>query len=253
MSEHTTPAPRSGRADQARNAPASRLAGRRILVTGAASGIGRATAIRVADDGADVALVDVHDGGAVAERCLTAGRRAQFFGCDVSDQDAVRAMVDAVASWLGGLDAVLHVAGIVGDRYSPVDALAAADWDAVIGVNLSGAFHVAKHVVPHLERSAGVLVLTGSGAGIWNGHVSVAYGASKGGLHGLALTLEGPLRERGIRVYDVAPGAVDTPLLRRVAASPPTKPLVPPEQIAAIMAFLASEDAMAVRGTVRTW
>lgn len=252
MSESIPAASPSGPADGGA-ATTARLAGRRVLVTGAASGIGRATAIRVAEDGADVALVDVHDGESVARRCRDVGGRAMFFGCDVSDEQAVHDMVDAAVSWLDGLDAVLHVAGIVGDRDSPVDALAAADWDSVIGVNLTGAFHLAKHAVPHLERSAGALVLTGSGAGIWNGHVSVAYGASKGGLHGLALTLEGPLRERGIRVYDVAPGAVDTPLLRRVAASPPTKPLVPPEQIAAIMAFLASDDAMAVRGTVRTW
>jgi NAD(P)-dependent dehydrogenase (short-subunit alcohol dehydrogenase family) len=240
-------------AERSISAPALRLAGRRVLVTGAASGIGKATAIRVADDGADVALVDLHDADAVAGRCRGAGGRAEVFGCDVSDPAAVAATVESAASWLGGLDAVLHVAGIVGDRDSRVDDLAVGDWDSVIGVNLNGAFHVAKSVVPHLERTSGVLVLTGSGAGIWNGHASVAYGASKGGLHGLALTLEGPLRERGIRVFDVAPGAVDTPLLRRVAGGRPTKPLVPPERVAAILAFLASDDAAAVRGTIRTW
>lgn len=239
----------------------ARLTGKRCLVVGAASGIGRATSVRLAADGADVALVDVQPGDAVQRECATSDVRARFWGCDVSDETAVAATITYAVDWLGGLDAVLHVAGIVGDRDSEVDTLARVDWDDVMSVNLAGPFLVAKHTTAHLERTSGVLVLTGSGAGIWNGHRSVAYGASKGGLHGLAMTLEGPLRSRGIRVYDVAPGAVDTPLLRtdsesdraRVSANRAAGQLVPPEKIASIMAFLVSDDASAVRGTIRTW
>lgn len=237
----------------------SRLAGKKLLVVGAASGIGKATAQRLAADGGDVALVDVQSAADAAAGCAERGVRAQAWTCDVSDEAAVTTMMAEVVGWLGGLDGVLHVAGIVGDRRSSVDELEQTNWDAVIGVNLTGLYLVAKHAVPHLERTSGVLVLTGSGAGIWNGHTSVAYGASKGGVHGLALTLEGPLRERGIRVYDVAPGAVDTPLLLRPegrpldAAERRAAGLTAPEDVAAIMAFLVSDDSMAVRGTIRTW
>lgn len=236
-----------------------RLLGKRVLVTGGASGIGRATVQRAAAEGADVAVFDRNDVEAVAEECSALGVRGRFWQCDVGDESSVTAAVGQAAEWLGGLDAVVHVAGIVGAQDVDVDRLELADWERVMTVNVAGAFLVAKHSVPHLERTSGALVLTGSGAGIWNGHRSVAYGASKGGVHGLALTLEGPLRARGIRVNDVAPGAVDTPLVRslsgdaRVDENRAKGTVIPAEEVAAIMVFLCSDDAAAVRGTVRTW
>ena len=239
-----------------------RLADKRILIVGAASGIGRATAVRVAAEGARAALFDVaEDADALLGDC---GPDARYWRCDVSDEQQVEPSVAEAVEWLGGLDAVLHVAGIVRDRLVPVDELATELWTKVLDVNLTGPFLIAKHATPHLERSRGVLVLTGSGAGIFNGHSSLAYGTSKGGVHGLALTLEEPLRARGIRVNDVAPGGVATPLLeptpgdRTPAAQPPARDKPPaeltsPDEVAAIMAFLASDEASAVRGTVRTW
>lgn len=238
---------------------AGRLAGKRLLVTGAASGIGRATALRMAAESGDIALLDLQAGDDAAAECEALGVRARFWACDVSSEPAVAAAVEQATRWLGGLDAVVHVAGIVGLQDVQVDALGQDDWDPVMAVNVTGAFLVSKHTTPHLERTSGVLVLTGSGAGIWVGHRSVAYGASKGGLHGLALTLEGPLRARGIRVNDVAPGAVDTPLVRslsgdaRVDENRRKRLIIAAEKVASLMAFLASDDASAVRGTVRTW
>lgn len=234
--------------------PAERSRGRRVVVTGAASGIGRATAERLLGDGAQVAALDLH------RPDLSGGGNCRSLPCDVTDEAQLTQTLHDAATWLGGIDAVAHVAGIVGARDVPVDLLAAEDWNAVLEVNLTGAFLVAKHAVPHLERSSGVLVLTGSGAGIFNGHRSVGYAASKGGLHGLALTLEEPLRARGIRVNDVAPGAVDTPLLRaggadeeKVRARREAGQIIDADEVAALLAFLVSAEAAAVRGTIRTW
>lgn len=236
-----------------------RLAGKRLLVTGAASGIGLATARRAAAEGADLALFDVQDGRDAAAECAACGVRARSWACDVGVESSVAPAVGQAADWLGGLDAVLHVAAIVGVRDVEVDSLELDDWERVMTVNVAGAFLVAKYTTPHLERTSGALVLTGSGAGIWGGHRSLAYGASKGGLHGLALTLEAPLRARGIRVNDVAPGAVDTPLVRsldgdaRVDEAVANGRVIAADQVASIMVFLASAEASAVRGTVRTW
>lgn len=227
---------------------------RRILVTGAASGIGRAVTERLLADGACVAALDLHRFDITG-----ADDRLRSWTGDVSDEGAVVDIVAEATAWLGGLDAVAHVAGIVRGLGTPIDELAREDWDSVLAVNLTGAYLVAKHTVPHLERSRGALVLTGSGAGVHNAHRSAAYAASKGGLHGLAITLEDKLRERGVRVYDVLPGAVDTPLVRaqagdeRVDAGRQSGRIIDAAGVAAIIAFLVSAEAVAVRGSIRTW
>jgi NAD(P)-dependent dehydrogenase (short-subunit alcohol dehydrogenase family) len=233
------------------------LEGRRVVVTGAASGIGAATAVGAAAAGAAVAILDRGDLTTTAANCRAHGGPVVELSCDVSDPEAVEAAFAATDAQLGGIDAVLHVAGVLGRPRAEVDDLDFADWALVRSVNLDGVFLVAKAAVPRLERSGGALVLTGSGAGVFNGHNSPAYAASKGGLHGLMLALEEPLRARGIRVNALAPGAVDTPMLdaARAAAgrTAPTKVLTPAEDVASILVFLASPAAAAVRGTVRTW
>lgn len=232
---------------------APRLDGRRVLVAGSASGIGRATVERLLAErgrvaGWDVKPVPPGDGSSL-----------RSWVCDVADEAAVANTMPETVAWLGGLDAVVHVAGIIAGSNVAIDELDRANWNQVIGVNLTGPYLVAKHAVPHLERSHGVLVLTGSGAGIYNAHSSVPYAASKGGLHGLMITLEEPLRRRGIRVNDVAPGAIDTPLLRRHSTDARAREqrlagkIIDAAEVAALMAFLVSDDASAVRGTVRTW
>lgn len=231
----------------------SRLADRRVLVTGAASGIGLATALRLLADGARVAGWDVKQ--------LSTGPSTTLRSwiCNVGDESAVADTMAQTVNWLGGLDALVHVAGIIAASDVAVDQLEQSDWDRVISANLTGPYLVVKHAVPHLEQTGGVIVLTGSGAGIFNAHRSVPYAASKGGLHGLTITLEHHLRERGIRVNDVAPGAVDTPLMRRQSSDSLVNErkaagkIIDASQVAALMAFLVSRDATAVRGTVRTW
>ena len=138
-------------------------------------------------------------------------------------------------------------------------------WDPVIDVNLRGSYIVVKHVARYMipERS-GVIILTSSGAGVVGGSSSVAYGASKGGTHGLAMTLDAHLSRHGIRVNDVLPGNLDTPL--KIGATEEQLAntgdreryddimagLSSPDGVAAVIAFLASDDADYVRGSVRT-
>ncbi len=235
-----------------------------MVVTGAAAGIGRATAVRVAREGARAAMLDIAEGPDVVEAITRSGGQARYWQADVSDEAAVAAAAGEMVAWLGGVDALLHVAGIMRGQQVPVGDVPVGLFDEVIGVNLRGSFLMVKHLAPALEAAGGAVVLTSSQGGVCEGSGSVAYGASKGGIHGLALTLERALEPRGVRVTEVAPGSVDTELFRRsvqegLTRNPDIRLLeaaqgtaAPPEAVAAVMAFLASQDGAAVRGLVRT-
>ena len=245
-----------------------RLDGKRILVTGAATGIGRATAIRVASDGARVAAFDIEDGSASATLAAieAAGGDARYWHVDVTDEAGVSAAVDEAAEWMGGgIDALLHLAGILKGAGLDITKVDDAIWDPVIDVNVKGSYLVSKHVARYMkEQRSGVIVLTSSGSGVLGGSSSYAYGASKGGTHGLAMTLDGHLSKFGIRVHDMLPGELDTPL--KVAATEEVlrntgdragyertmANLASPDGVAAVIAFLASDDADYVRGSIRT-
>ena len=244
------------------------LEGKRILITGAATGIGRATAIRVASEGAPVAAFDVNDKEAAStlKTVAGAGGRARFWHADVSNEQKVRSAVDEAADWLGGgIDVLLHIAGVFKGAHVEVTELSEEVWDSVIDVNLKGSFLVVKHVATHMVRQeSGVIVLTSSGAGVLGGGSSYAYSSSKGGTHGLAIALDVHLSRHGIRVHDVLPGSIDTPL--KVAATEESyhntgdreaydrtlSGMSSPEGVAAVMAFLAGDDASYVRGSIRT-
>ncbi len=244
------------------------LDGKRIVLTGAASGIGMATARRVARDGARVAMLDVMD-DAGDELAAEIGDRARYWHADVADEAPVKTVIAEAADWLGGIDVLLHIAGVLNGADVDLGEFSEGTWDRVIDINLKGSFLVAKHVAA-VMRSAergtgrGVMVLTSSGAGVKGGSSSFAYGSSKGGVHGLAMVLEQRLGPFGIRVNDVAPGNIDTPLkvtqvretyektgdaerFEKTMAS-----LADPSGVAAVMAFLASDDADYVRGTIFT-
>lgn len=244
------------------------LEGKRILVTGAATGIGRATASRVAAEGAKVAAFDVNDADAEATLAAIAdiGGTARFWHVDIAHEDDVRPAVDEAAEWLGGgIDVLLNIAGVLKGANVDVTEFSEETWDFVLDVNLKGSFLMAKHVARYMNRQgAGVIVLTASGAGVLGGSSSYAYGASKGGAHGLAMVLDRHLADQGIRVNDVLPGNIDTPL--KVAATEESYRntgdknayegmmgrLASPDGVAAVMAFLASDDASYVRGSIRT-
>jgi NAD(P)-dependent dehydrogenase (short-subunit alcohol dehydrogenase family) len=240
----------------------TRFTGKAALVTGAASGIGRATAVRLAAAGAEVAVLDVADDGvkgAVAE-IEAAGGRAVGVTCDVRDFAAVEAAVGQVLAELGRVDVCCNVAGVGGFQEShTVDP---AVWDRIVGINLTGTFHVCRAVLPGMvERGAGSIVNTASTAGIMGQPWSAAYCASKGGVVMLtkALATEYDLP---IRINAVAPGGVETPLygqfvppegadwgrmkkMSRDNVAPAT-----PERLAGFYAFVASDDADYMTGAI---
>ena len=244
------------------------LSGKRVLVTGASTGIGRATAIRIASEGGRVALFDVNDSDAEStlRTILDSGGDARYWHVDVTDEGKVSSGVDEAANWLGGgIDVLAHLAGILKGSGLEVTDVDESIWDPVIEVNLKGSYIVVKHVARHMiPMQSGVIILTSSGAGVTGGSSSVAYGASKGGAHGLAMTLDTHLSRHGIRVNDVLPGSLETPLKigateeqlantgDRERYDDTMAGLSSPNGVAAVIAFLASDDADYVRGSVRT-
>ena len=234
------------------------LKGKRILITGAASGIGRASAERCMSAGARLAVFDRDD--AIFE--LEQGG-ASCWRVDVSDPDDVERSVDEAHRQLGDIEVLVHMAGLMRGQAVLLTDLADHLWEEVIRVNLTGSYLIAKHVARHMILAGhGVIVLAASGAGVVAPSGSVAYGASKGGVYGLALTLAEQLRPHGIRVHALCPGLVATPLLRRSVAegqcNDPSRyqsedfRAVSPDRIADIVAFLASDQASHVRGPVFT-
>lgn len=183
---------------------------------------------------------------------------------DVSDETSVSAAVPEAVTWLGGLDVLVHVAGIMRAQRVPIDEVPLEVWEQVIAVNLRGTFLMTKHVIPHFTPGTGALVLVSSVAGVFFASGSFPYGASKGGMHGLAMTLEERLAGTGIRVNEVCPGSVHTPLLERSLDEASTrmgsstykddvaKRWIGPEQVAEVLAFLATPEADILRGTIRT-
>ncbi len=244
------------------------LTGKRIIVTGAATGIGRATALTVAARGARVAAFDVNDdaGSDVVGAIVAAGGSARYWHVDVSVEAEVEAAVAGAVDWLGGgPDVLLHLAGVLQGAWVDIAEFPEATWDRVVDINLKGSFLVAKHVAARMQRDgSGVIVLTASGAGVTGGSSSYAYGSSKGGVHGLAMVLRGHLAEKGVRVNDVCPGNVVSPLKLevieemyrktgdRAAYEADLADLVQPEGIASIIAWLASDEAADVTGTIFT-
>ncbi|MCH7733814.1 MAG: SDR family oxidoreductase [Chloroflexi bacterium] len=244
------------------------LDGKRIILTGGATGIGRATAIRVASEGAQVAFFDVND--ADAESTLATitdvGGEARYWHVDVVEEAAVQSGVDEAVEWLGGgVDVLLSIAGVLQGAQISIDEFPTDMWDFVLDINLKGTFLVVKHVTRHMiPAGAGTIIITSSGAGVLGGSSSYAYGSSKGGTHGLAMVLDRQLSDHGIRVNDVLPGSLDTPLKRaQVAAVRDASGdeesyermmanLASPDGVASVMAFLASDEADYVRGSIRT-
>jgi len=231
-----------------------RLHGKAALVTGAASGIGRATALRLASDGAHVALADRNLEGAeeVAREIAAAGGRAQAFEFDAASGASCRALVDAAARALGRLDILANIAGVM--QRGPFAEMSVETWDATLAVNITALFHVTQQALPHLTETKGCIVNMASVSAIRGVPLSSAYSASKHAVVGLTKSLAGEFQDRHVRVNAIAPGPIDTPLIRPIKP-PPGSPLASiawgePEDIAAAVAYLVSDDAKFINGTI---
>lgn len=244
-----------------------RLKDKVVLITGAAGGIGRATAEVCAAEGANLVLADLAGAPGLSELSVlgASDRPPLVVPTDVTRRGDCQALADAALARWGTIDAAINCAGILQGAFVPVDALDEETFERVIDVNLKGSFLLARAVVPAMKRlGRGVIVLVASGAGVRGGSSSVAYGSSKGGVHGLAMVLEPQLAPLGIRVNDVCPGSLDTPMKRqnvqdgaRARGEDPNEALVraglaDPLGVARVLAFLASDDADYVRGSVFT-
>jgi NAD(P)-dependent dehydrogenase (short-subunit alcohol dehydrogenase family) len=247
-----------------------RLAGRVAVVTGSATGIGRAIALRLASEGARVVVADRNTdlGEATVKAIAEGGGEATFVACDVSDTAHVRALMQTAAERFGGIDALVSNAGIPGAG-APAHETDEDDWDRVIAVNLRGVFLCAKYAIPYLEASGrGAIVNTASTFGMVGAHNSPAYCASKGGVIALTRQLAVDYGPRGIRVNAVSPGYVDNDMdqrrarmtpedaARNLAARQAAAALQPlgrqadTNEIAAAVAFLVSDDASFMTGAI---
>ncbi|HEV8536947.1 MAG TPA: SDR family NAD(P)-dependent oxidoreductase [Candidatus Limnocylindria bacterium] len=185
----------------------SALGGRRAFVTGASSGIGRATARALAEAGAEVALAG-RAGEALADLADELDGRAKALECDVRDPGAVARAVREAVSELGGIDIVVPAAGL--GRFARTDRMRVDAWDEVVETNLRGTFLVFRETLPHVRRARGHLFAIASVAAMRPFAESGAYCASKAGVRALAQVVAEEVRREGVRVTTIVPGAVDT-------------------------------------------
>jgi NAD(P)-dependent dehydrogenase (short-subunit alcohol dehydrogenase family) len=226
-----------------------RLRGRRIVVTGAASGIGRATARLFMDEGAQVILLDRNRDG--LDETLANGNGV-VATVDITDEEKLQTVITDCAQKTGGIDGLINAAGIM--LTGPTAEMTFDTWRKVIDVNLSGSFFVAKTCLPWLvEHKHSTIVNIASGAGLLpNAPGLAAYAASKGGVIAMTKALASDLAP-SIRVNCVCPGMVDTPMadgFRQNVQNYALKRLADPREIAQAMLFLSSDDASYVTGTV---
>ncbi len=236
-----------------------RLADKICIITGAAQGIGLATALKFAAEGATVALCDIRPAAvdaAVAE-CRSRGGQAEGYVVDVTDRDSVNAMVAAVTARFGRIDVLVNNAGITTD--ARLQKMTLDQFDAVIDVNLRGVFHASQAVADGMvERGRGVILNASSVVGIYGNFGQTNYAASKFGVIGFTKTWSRELGAKGVRVNAVAPGFVETPILAtmpdhvidKMRSQVPLRRLGRPEEIANVYAFLASDEASYVNGAV---
>lgn len=239
------------------------LAGKSAVITGAATGIGRATALLFAREGAVVTIGDINltDGEQTAADIAAAGGRARFVPCDVTSAADFAALFDAASGSFGGVDIIVNNAGA--QRSGRVTEFAEDEWDLLMRVNPRSCFLGAKYGVPHLrQRGGGVIVNVASLAGVKGGPGMTAYSASKGAIVAFSKALAAELARENIRVNAMCPGWIDTPFNQpaidfmggRAVQDQVVSQIVPmarqgsPEEIATGMLFLVSDASSYMTG-----
>ena len=229
-----------------------------VLITGAGSGIGRATAERLAEEGASVACIDIN-GDAATETAKKLGPAAMAASCDVGDEESVKAVVASVVEKYGRLNVLCNVAGVLQSDHTHNFPL--ADWNRILRVNLTGTFLMCRTALPYLlEKKGNNIVNVSSTAALGSHPWMAAYAASKGGVISLTKSLAVEYVKKGFRANAVCPGGINTPFHSQFSmpdgADPqllqgaiPLVPYVGPEHVASTIAFLASDDARYMNGT----
>ena len=241
--------------------PVADIRGKVILITGGAQGIGGAAAQLCAERGARVIIADIkaETGEAHAAAIRANGGDALFHRVDVRNQAQMKALFDAVRAGHGRLDVLIGAAGVLQGQYLQPEEFPLETFEFVMDVNVVGMFLAARYATPLLAESKGVMILIASGAGVTGGSSSLAYGASKGAVNGLGMTLERHLAPRGIRVNVVCPGGIATEMKLGVIKTETERSgrnfeqavaeshLGDPIGVARLLAFLASDEADYVR------
>ncbi len=238
-----------------------RFEGKVALVTGAASGIGRASAQRLAAEGAEVMLGDINKSGLeeTAKAITEAGGKAAIQVFDVSNADACRSCVSATVEEFGRLDVLCNIAGIL--KMTRFEDMSDEQWQQTLGINLSGVFYMSKAAIPHLLKTKGNIINMASTAGLVGQAYNTHYCATKAGVVMLSRAMAIEFGDRGVRVNAICPGSVKTALVENIQVPEDVDmnlmaklfPLVEhaePEEIATAVAYLASSEARFVTGTV---
>ncbi|WP_063043832.1 SDR family NAD(P)-dependent oxidoreductase [Nocardia pseudovaccinii] len=231
-----------------------KLEGKVAFVTGGASGIGRAQAVRFAQEGARLVVADMDGAGAreVADRITSDGGKAVGVAVDVANEDAVAAAVSAAVDAYNRIDILSNTAGVF-DHYAQTLEADRKLWDSVLAVNLTGLYLVTNAVLPHmLANGGGVVVNIASVAGLFGGGGGAAYTSTKHAVVGYTRQLSAGYGHQGIRVNAIAPGAIDTPMTANVSHTAevqawmqqqPARRLGTPEDVATAALFLVSDEA----------
>lgn len=244
--------------------PGRRFEGRRVIVTGGASGIGKTTAERFLEEGARVAVIDISGEScrAASEELKGKGHEVLMIQGDVSSSKDVRRAVREAAEALGGVDVLFNNAGILVE--GTVEDVSEEAWDRIMSINVKGAFLMCKEVVPlMLKQGKGAIVNNASCSGLVGDRNAIAYNTSKGAVVLMTKCLALDYAQKGIRANCVCPGEIDTPMFRQEARSRnmpveeyrkelcevhPIGRLGVPREVADAVLFLASDDASFVTG-----
>ncbi|MGH6617340.1 SDR family NAD(P)-dependent oxidoreductase [Sphingomonas sp.] len=252
--------------------PPAGVAGLKFVITGAAEGMGAATARMAAARGARVCLADINvtKGEALAASIRQAGGEAWFLPCDITDDTQLAELMDGSAARMGGIDILHNNAGVIDSQFGDQAGIGLEQydrtvWDMVIAVNLTAPMFAAKAALPWLKQSANASIITAASTASFVANPStLAYGASKGGVAALTKNLAVELAPLGIRANSYCPGVIETGLVGRYLESVPNPDelirsfvktqLVPrlgqPEEVAALVCFLAGQESRFVNGVV---